>query len=164
MPAEKEGAALFTRQIHRFRVLKISCLRLQDLFYEQPSFSDIADDKEERNDGYLLSAVLPDLPLEELSLSFNENRHSAPPPKGNIDMQPALQILERSKNLRRLTIDLAPLSFLGQVKDMACLLAALPTTLERLTLQFNHAAARRQNPTSLIDCRMIFHRQDPLAP
>jgi len=136
--SEEASAALFTRQIHRIRILKLAYANLHDLFYEQPSATnDSHDDKEVMGDGHALSAGLPDLCLEELCIDFADDPRrfssfsNVPTSRST---RPLLQVLDRSKNLRKLTINLWMLG--NQSEDLSRLFAALPLNLERLDLEF----------------------------
>ncbi|KAG0046735.1 hypothetical protein BGZ83_008085, partial [Gryganskiella cystojenkinii] len=136
---DKDGARTsmmpLVRNQHRIRVLKISFASTLGILFpllERKSPSDGEDD----------DTSLQSLYLDELSILFEDDPKDpwadwqpSQPSTTPIDVQPILRILGHSKNLKILTISSKPLGRRGQFNDLARLLAALPSSIEKLNIK-----------------------------
>jgi len=94
-----------------------------------------------------LATLLPNVPLgapaealrlEELVVFFLEDFRRAPVLLPPLDIQPLIRALDMSQNLKRLTINLSPLSLRNNPPaDQVLLFTALPRSLEHLTLSMS---------------------------
>ncbi|KAG0046479.1 hypothetical protein BGZ83_008347 [Gryganskiella cystojenkinii] len=123
------------RNIHRIRILEVSFRDSLDYFY-QP-VNQRQEQAEQR---------LKDLNLKELHVEYRRHRSEEAEPESPVDMRSILQLLDRSKQLVRLSVHLAPFQ---TRENQERLLAALPQSLESLYLSdISYSSASLATPVN----------------
>jgi len=141
----------FVRNLHRIRVLKVRFTKHLDALFESVVGVDGAGQDSEGGD----SIPTPrNLALQEVTVEYDETSASddgahlqVPVVLELIDVRPIPHILHHSPNLSSLHLNIEELTVRSQHEDCERLLAALPSSLERLSLVFQKLTAYK-NPVA----------------